>query len=124
MPNNTGPMTKDNMVELKPCPFCGGGATVSILDNAEVAECIKCGASVRGSFEAWNTRATMHGSDSGVLREALAKIRALALSGDFSPDDIGGDIGTISLRNPDGLEILGIIDAALNLSSETGERAE
>jgi hypothetical protein len=41
------------------------------------------------------------------------------LSGDFSPDDLGGDIGTMSLRNPDGPEAAAIINEFRDLLIET-----
>lgn len=51
------------MTELKPCPFCGGEATIFDHDHAYWATCLKCEAEImmQGSYleaiEAWNRRA-------------------------------------------------------------------
>lgn len=47
----------------------------------------------------------------GPVPEEVEKVRAKLLAGDFSEDDLGGDVGTMSLRNPDGIEAVGLIDA-------------
>lgn len=74
--------------ELLPCPFCGGGATISHWDNSgkyTKVNCIRCGANTGKrlrSFDAvaaWNTR-----PQSTLLpvleqaREALAKAQIAA----------------------------------------------
>jgi hypothetical protein len=48
-------------------------------------------------------------------QELIERAKALALAGDFSPDDLGGDIGTMTLRNPDGPELLSIIETLAGL---------
>ena len=48
-----------------------------------------------------------------VMNDMIERARQLAFAGDFSPDDLGGDIGTMSLRNPDGPALFAIIEAAL-----------
>ena len=56
------------MIELKPCPFCGGEVYISGSDNVNghpywYVICCACGASVYGNedkekaAEAWNRRA-------------------------------------------------------------------
>jgi hypothetical protein len=45
------------------------------------------------------------------MTDLVERARALALAIDFSPDDLGGSIGTASLRNPDGKELLSIVEA-------------
>lgn len=42
--------------------------------------------------------------------DVVERARELAFAGDFSPDDLGGDIGTMTLRNPDGPELFEIIE--------------
>lgn len=61
------------MIELKPCPFCGGEAKIhksgfeywTSMPHNFTVYCVACGASVRRfyeneqkSIEAWNRRAT------------------------------------------------------------------
>jgi hypothetical protein len=43
--------------------------------------------------------------------DLVARAKALAFALDLSPDDLGGDIGTMSLRNPDGPELFAIVEA-------------
>lgn len=43
--------------------------------------------------------------------DMLEQARALAFSEHFSPDDLGGDLGTMSLRNPDGPALFSIAKA-------------
>lgn len=45
------------------------------------------------------------------MTDLIEHAKALALAGDFSPDDLDGDIGTMSLRNPDGPELLSIVQS-------------
>lgn len=58
------------MEELKPCPFCGGRASVSFLYNTALITCDRCGATAKQignqfgvgakeiakAREAWNRR--------------------------------------------------------------------
>lgn len=146
MPNNTGPMTKDNMVELLPCPFCG--ATFAAVDPVHVCEfeidyddgvepehhyrwsvqCDNCTATTGNcaseddATALWNTRATMHGSDSGALREALVDthkvIREMRLADRHA--NLTGDEVRFDKAFAEVCKIEARL-AALNLSSETGE---
>ena len=55
------------MTELKPCPFCGGEAVLSLGgEHFTIPECANCGAKLPAQYgqdrktkaiEAWNTRA-------------------------------------------------------------------
>ena len=54
------------MIELKPCPFCGGSAFILKSGSGDLlpwVTCIKCGAetgyyeTVEKAIEAWNRRA-------------------------------------------------------------------
>ena len=50
------------MAELKPCPFCGGEATIGWFFDCYYAYCINCHAEIRlegraEAIEAWNRRA-------------------------------------------------------------------
>lgn len=61
--------SKDNTLEVKPCPFCGG---YPLIENARgvFIECAECGTSTRQketqreAVEFWNTR-LVFGEDSG-----------------------------------------------------------
>ena len=44
-------------------------------------------------------------------KNAVELARKLAFAGEGSPDDLGGDIVTMTLRNPDGPELFEIIEA-------------
>ena len=58
------------MTELKPCPFCGGEAEVTVeIDDLRSVECTSCGALVDGIDE-WNTRAV--DGENAELRELVA----------------------------------------------------
>lgn len=46
------------MVDLKPCPFCGGEAVFMCgFDGKTTIECINCRVLMDNSIAAWNTRA-------------------------------------------------------------------
>lgn len=70
------------MIDLKPCPFCGGGAKVEIYEDAwdsyATVECQECGASAKKwpyvfefeeqgatdrAVESWNRRTCTCGKD-------------------------------------------------------------
>lgn len=51
-------------------------------------------------------------------KRLVEKARDLAYAGDFLPDDLGGAIGTMSLRNPDGPALLEIVKTIAALEGE------
>jgi len=63
---------------LKPCPFCGGDATLSIGKYGNGApwpyiECEQCAASTEPHI--WNTRADLHDDTKAQLAECEARLR-------------------------------------------------
>ena len=44
------------------------------------------------------------------MKPDLEALRALAFAGEGEPDELGGDIVTLSLRNPDGPELFAALE--------------
>lgn len=55
------------IMELKPCPFCGGNAYISLDEDAggnmifEAVICRECGVEHYNGIDSWNTRHTPEG---------------------------------------------------------------
>jgi len=74
-------MKTDEVIELKPCPFCGGEAQTLSSYSGFVTTCIacpnkdaieKCGENVEDSQIAWNTRTK---PDRAALVEEVERLR-------------------------------------------------
>jgi Lar family restriction alleviation protein len=93
------PLMQDDVVELLPCPFCGGKATCSPADDSgEVVyavACLSCLAQITkcdemGAIRQWNTRAlAAHDLAVGERIERLTK--ALSEIRDLSSDNYDSD---------------------------------
>lgn len=96
-------------VALKPCPFCDEVPDHRSSDGITRCTNPDCAVEVAAfSVEDWNTRTLpVTGSDA----ELIERLRSLCLAGEGSPDDLGGDTVTLTLRNPDGFEIWAGIQA-------------
>lgn len=76
---------KRSVDELKPCPFCGGRASLDVMPHKgsewAAAECTACGASTdvyknaESAIESWNTRWGMHGMWKESHADAMAPRR-------------------------------------------------
>lgn len=84
-------MEQEQKTELKPCPFCGGGAEYVELHGDEWVACITCGAmtglNVRGAasvMAAWDTR-----TERSDVRTEFGQILAgLKARGVITQDDV------------------------------------
>lgn len=106
----TDPST-DGLIERVARALCAREADVRMLDSD-------------GAAALWQHNRSRHLKEARVAVEIIApeplsadvgelveEARTLALAGDFSPDDLGGDIGTVVLRNPDGFRLLEIVQS-------------
>lgn len=74
------------MAIRKPCPFCGGTATVISNGLGHYAQCVQCdaegpsGESVEDAERLWDTRVPSHVRESAPEADRLAQIREQKLS--------------------------------------------
>lgn len=105
----------DHTDKLEPCPLCNSTDITFKRGNRRVStkyRCENCGCSLEAgeAWQApaqWNTRPALSAPSPDTDVEGLVeRLTELCHSGDGAPDDLGGEIMTMTLRNPDGPEIL------------------